>query len=82
MNEIHFLQMYAALQRIKAYQTPERLRKRSGKDWGLDDGNEAVEMAYENVLQEAKNGLLGVRLPKKKTAEPTASSSPPEGKST
>jgi hypothetical protein len=80
MNEMHFLQMYAALQRIKAYQSPERLRKRSGKDWGLDDGNEAIEMAYENVLHEAKNGLLGVRLPKKKSVVPALDQTNGDGK--
>ena len=63
MNEKHYAQMFAALQRIKSYQSPERLKKHSARDWGLDSGNEAVEMAYENVLQEAKNGLRGVRRP-------------------
>lgn len=63
MNEKHYAQMYLALERIKLYQSPERLKKRASKDWGLDDGNEAVEMAYENVLQEAKNGLRNVRRP-------------------
>jgi hypothetical protein len=63
MNERHYAQMFLALERIKLYQSPERLRKRSAKDWGLDDPNEAIEMAYENVLQEAKNGLRGVKRP-------------------
>lgn len=64
VNEKHYAQMFAALQRIRAYQPPERLKKHSAEDWGLDDGNEAVEYAYENVLQEAKIGLHGVRKPK------------------
>lgn len=59
----HYAQMFRALQRIKAYQSPERLKKHSARDWGLNNGNEAIEMAYENVLQEAKNGLMGVRKP-------------------
>ena len=63
MNPKHYAQMYAALQRIKAYQSPERLKKHSARDWGLDDGNEAIEYAYENVLSEAKAGLRGVRKP-------------------
>ena len=62
MNEKHYWQMYGALQRIKAYQTPDRLRRRAEKDWGVD-GVEAIEMAYENVLHEAWNGLRGVRKP-------------------
>jgi hypothetical protein len=64
MNEKNYIQMFNALQRIKSYQSPERLKKNSWDDWGLDNGNEAVEMAYENVLQEAKSGLKGVRWPK------------------
>ena len=59
----HYAQMFRALQRIKAYQSPERLKKHSARDWGMDNGNEAIEMAYENVLQEARNGLKGVRKP-------------------
>jgi len=54
--------MYTFLRRIAAYHTPERLRNRSQKDWGLDY-EEALEMAYENVLQEAKSALKAVRKP-------------------
>lgn len=68
MNEKHYAQMYAALARIKAYQSIARLRSHSARDWGLVDPNEAIEYAYENVLQEAKSGLRGVRRPMK-TAE-------------
>lgn len=60
------LRLYGALKRISQYQTPERLKKHSAKDWGLDDGNEALEYAYENVLFEAKAAIKGVRLPKPK----------------
>lgn len=63
--------LYGALKRITQYQSPERLRKNSWKDWGLDDGNEALEYAYENVLSEAKNAIRGVRLPKAKSPAPT-----------
>lgn len=55
--------MYVALQRIAAYQSVSRLRRSSNKDWGMDF-EEALEMAYENVLQEAKNGLKGIRKPR------------------
>lgn len=53
-------QMRLALQRIRAYLPPEKLHKQAQKAYGLD-GEEAIEMAYENVLQEARNGLKGVK---------------------
>ena len=55
---------FDALKRIAAYQSPERLKKNSWDDWGLDDGNEALEYAYENVLQEAKQAVRNRRRPK------------------
>lgn len=64
MNEKHYARMYEALKRIKAYQSPEHLKRFSQKEWGLDDASEAIEMAYENVIHEAKIGLRGVRRPK------------------
>ena len=57
------LRMYEALKRITRYQTPSQLRRSSGKQWGLGY-EEAMEYAYENIQQEAKDGLKGVRLPK------------------
>jgi hypothetical protein len=44
------------LRRIASYQTVERLRNHSERDWGCSF-EEALEMAYENVITEAKNGL-------------------------
>jgi hypothetical protein len=67
MSEVNF-KMYAALKRITKYQTVPQLQRTAGKDYGLEF-NEALEYAYENVIQEAKNGIKGVRLPRKK---PTA----------
>lgn len=64
MNEKHYAQMYVALNRIRSYQTVERLRRHSARDWGLDNHHEAIEMAYENVLHEAKIGLRRVPKPK------------------
>lgn len=64
-QEESFLRMYAALKRITQYQSPERLRRSSRKEWGLDY-EEALEGSYENVIQEAKDGIKGVRLPKSK----------------
>lgn len=53
-------QMRHALQRIKAYMPPAKLRKQCQKEYGLE-GDEALEMAYENVLAEAKAGLKGIK---------------------
>ncbi len=55
---------FDALKRITAYQSPERLLKKSWDDWGLEDGTEALEYAYENVLQEAKSAIKNRRRPK------------------
>lgn len=55
---------FDALKRIASYQSPERLKKNSWDDWGLDDGNEALEYAYENVLLEARAALKNRRRPK------------------
>ena len=53
---------YDALKRITMYDAPERLKKRAEKDYGLS-GDEAVEMAYENVLNEARMAIKGKRRP-------------------
>lgn len=54
--------MFIVLKRITYYQSPQQLRRSSQKQFGLG-ADEAIEMAYENVLAEAKNGLKGVRTP-------------------
>ncbi len=59
----HFMQLLMALKRITKYQTVERLKRNSQKDWGLSS-DEAIEMAYENVIAEAKAGLKSVRVPR------------------
>ncbi len=61
-------QMYAALKRITSYQTPQQLRRNADKEYGLDY-EEALEMAYENVLAEAKAGLRGIRMTGAKKSE-------------
>lgn len=53
---------YAALKRITAYQTPAQLRRNSERQYGLDHA-EALEMAYENVIEEARSALRGYRKP-------------------
>lgn len=44
----------------KEYETPEKLRKDSEKKYGLDF-EEAIEMAYENIQNEAKKTIKGIK---------------------
>ncbi len=56
-----FIIMYNALKTIGyQYQTPDRLRKESKNDFGLDY-TEALEMSYENIQQLAKASTKGIR---------------------
>lgn len=55
--------LYDALWAISQYHKPDRLRKISESEYGCD-GDQAIEMAYENVLEEAKLGIKGMRRPK------------------
>lgn len=63
--------LYTALKRITLYDSPERLRRASEKNWGVPF-EEAIEMAYDNVQGEAKIAIKGVRFPKPKVAEARA----------
>lgn len=54
--------LYDALKRIAAYTPPEKLHKYAQRDYGLD-GSEAIEMAYENAICDAKNAIKGMRRP-------------------
>lgn len=65
------IRLYTALKRITCYDPPAKLRKRAQRDYGLD-GDEAIEYAYENVLEEAKQGIKGVRLPRAPTVVATS----------
>ena len=72
-----FEQMYLALRRIaNGYVSTEQV-DRNAERLGLSP-HEYLEFAYENIQQEAKNGLRGVRLPKSVTYI-TPSSGPPIG---
>lgn len=51
---------YVALKRITSYMTPAQLRRAAEKQYGLDHA-EALEMAYENVIGEAKCALRGYK---------------------
>jgi hypothetical protein len=54
---------YDALKRISMYQSVGKLRLSSEKDWGLSF-QEALEYAYENVLEEARAAIRGKGRPK------------------
>jgi hypothetical protein len=54
---------YDALKRITLYQSVERLRRSSEKEWGVGYP-EALEMAYENIKSDAERAIRGKRRPK------------------
>lgn len=54
--------LFDALKRITHYYTSEYLHKHSEEMYGLS-GDEAVEMAYDNVLADAKQTIKGMRRP-------------------
>jgi hypothetical protein len=56
----NYNKMLNALKTITKYQSPEKLRKDSKKDWGLDF-EEAIEYAYDNIQGEAKIASKGIR---------------------
>ena len=56
------ISLFTALRQIASYQEPEELRYGSWRQWGLDSPEEAISMAYENVLSEAKSAIGNVRL--------------------
>ena len=53
---------YDALKTISHYMPPETLRKESEKMYGVS-AEEAIEMAYENVIAEAQSAIKGMRRP-------------------
>jgi hypothetical protein len=54
--------LFDALKTITRYSSPDELRRTAEKRYGLD-GEEAIEMAYENVLQTARDAIKGMRRP-------------------
>lgn len=56
------LKLLHALKRIANYQSPERLR-RGARNIGLEP-DEHIDMAYENIVGEAKHAIRGVRVAK------------------
>lgn len=76
-EEERYTKMYLALRRIaKGYVSTAQV-DRNAERLGLSP-HEFLEYAYENIQQEAKNGLRGVRIPKTVTLI-TPSSGPPIG---
>jgi hypothetical protein len=59
-NEQRYFDM---LKRITLYQSVEHLRKHSQRDWALPF-EEALEMAYENIISDAQRAIRGKRRPK------------------
>lgn len=55
--------LYDALKRIASYTDPEKLDERACEKLGLSV-EEALSMAYENVLAEARATIRGMRRPK------------------
>lgn len=53
---------FDALKRITLYMEPRKLRSQSEKLYGLG-GDEAIEMAYENILNDARLAVKGKRRP-------------------
>jgi hypothetical protein len=63
LHESNEQRYFDALKRITKYMSPEKLRDHAEEEYGLLF-DEALEMAYENVIQEARNALGTRRRPK------------------
>lgn len=60
-----FNRMYVTLKKIsKAYMSPELLRRRCIKKYGLEF-EEAIEMTYENIQADAHFAVKGVKIIRK-----------------
>lgn len=56
-----FNRMRETLRRIASeYQTPDQIRRDPANRFGLEVA-EAIEMAYENIQEDAKTAIKGVR---------------------
>jgi hypothetical protein len=60
-QKTQFNRMLSVLKQIATgYMTPAQLRKSSRGDYGLDF-DEAIEMSYDNIQNDAKYAIKGVR---------------------
>lgn len=55
--------LYDALKRITKYDSVQGIHRTAEKRYGLS-GEEVIEMAYENVVNEARIAIRGMRRPK------------------
>ena len=56
--------LYDALHKIaKGYMTPDELRRKCTEEYGLEY-HEVLEIAYENIQQDAAKAIKGMRRPK------------------
>ena len=62
MKKNHAQLYFDALKRIGAYSSPQYLRDHSEEEYGLLF-DEALEMAYDNVIEEARAAVKGKRRP-------------------
>jgi hypothetical protein len=62
-QQITITRLYFALKKITRYQSPAYLRRNSRRDWGCEY-EEALEYAYENIQQTAKDAIKGMREPR------------------
>ena len=54
------LMLYTLKKIASDYQTSSQMRKNANKDWGVDF-EDAIEMAYDNIQQEAKLATKGIK---------------------
>lgn len=54
--------LYDALKTITRYHPPRQLRHAAKRHYGIEY-EEALEMAYENILAEAKQAVRGMKRP-------------------
>ena len=65
----NFNKMHEALRKIaKSYMNSEQIKKDSGPQFGLDY-DEALEMAYDNIQNEARIAIKGIRKIKPKVKD-------------
>jgi hypothetical protein len=62
MNPTREQRLYDTLKRISQYAPPDYMRRHSEKQFGLEP-SESIEMAYENVIAEAKRAIHRMRRP-------------------
>jgi hypothetical protein len=64
MNTELEIRLFDALKRITKYMTPDQIRRDAKKGMGLDY-EEYLEMSYENIQNDAKRAVHGVRIKRK-----------------